>query len=321
MYYISMIIEVNSGSIVTQDEKLIKKINWLTLAARSDYPVLLIGETGVGKELFAEFIHSVSLRKNNSLIKITPAIFPENLLESELFGFEKGSFTGAIEQKKGMFELADKGTVFLDDIDDFPIHLQVKLLRVLEANTVSRIGTLKQIPVNFRLISSSKIDLQQCIEDKKFRRDLFYRLNIIPIFIPPLRERIQDIPILVKYFINRYKPENRINVSTKVIEVLQNYSWPGNIRELRNVIQRILIFVGSEITIDDLPQDIFKIREKNHLTDTIFNWENFNLKSYLLETEKDIINKALKCAKGNKTHASKLLGLNLSTFRDKLKNI
>lgn len=313
---------MNNNTIVTQNERMLKILENLERIATSDYSVLLIGESGVGKELFAEYLHRKSKRNQQPFVKIAPAILPSDLLESELFGFEKGAFTGSINEKKGLFEVANNGTIFLDDIDDFPVNLQVKLLRVLESREIKRIGAQNSIPLNIRLITSSKVDLNELVFQDKFRSDLFFRINVLPIKIPTLRERSDDIPLLVKHFFNAYVPERKIEISDEAIEILKNYSWPGNVRELRNIVQRIVLFTNGKITIENLPDEILT---KQHFKNIFMKCgsclisANMNFGQIMACTEFHLLEQALVYTKGNKTHAARMLGLSLSTYRDKLR--
>lgn len=312
----------NSNIIVTQNRRMMELLKNMERIATSDYSVLLIGESGVGKELFAEYLHRKSNRNHQPLIKVAPSAIPPDLFESELFGHEKGAFTGSIYEKKGLFEMANKGTIFLDDIDDFPVYLQVKLLRVLESREIRRIGAQNPIPLDFRLITSSKIDLTKLVFQEKFRLDLYYRICILPIEIPALRERSDDIPLLVKHFLNLYEPERNIVVSDEAIEVLKRYPWPGNVRELRNSIQRIVLFTNGNIILEDLPEEILK---NQPLKNIFINFDlcpinmNMNFEEVMGYIESHLLKQALIYSKGNKTHAARILGLSLSTFRDKIR--
>ena len=310
------------NTIVTQNVKMLEIIKNLEQIATSDYSVLLLGESGVGKELFAEYLHKKSKRKQLPFIKVALAALPSDLLESELFGSEKGSFTGSINERKGLFEAANNGTIFLDDIDDFPVNLQVKLLRVLESREIKRIGAQNSIPLDIRLITSSKIDLNDLVLQDKFRLDLFFRINVLPIKIPALRERCDDIPFLVKYFLNLFVPEKEIEVSDKVIEVFKSYWWPGNVRELRNIVQRIVLFTNGKITVDNLPDEMLS---KQHIENIFIKCglclknTNMNFEKIMTCAELHLLEQALAYSKGNKTLAARMLGLKLSTFRDKLR--
>jgi len=223
--------------------------------AATDATVLILGETGTGKELIARAVHNLSSRKDRSLVKVNCAALPANLIESELFGHEKGAFTGALTQKIGRFELADKGTIFLDEIGELPLDLQVKLLRVLQEGEFERLGNPKTLHVDVRVIAATNRDLEQAIVNGTFREDLYYRLNVVPIQIPPLRDRKDDIPLLVKHFIQKYSKKVGKHIETvpqKVMQILQEYHWPGNVRELENIIERAVILShGSRLVLGD----------------------------------------------------------------------
>src|SRR5512146_641947 len=216
--------------------------DFVPVIADSDSSVLVTGETGTGKEMVANLIHQSSSRRHKPFMPVSCAILSETLIESELFGHERGAFTGAIKDRPGRFELAQGGTIFLDDIDDVPMSMQVKLLRVLQNRTIERLGGTRQIPIDVRVITGSKRDLRQLVGEAKFRDDLFYRLNVIPINLPPLRERREDIPILVDHFIKRFfrqRSEEPRGVSEAVMQAFVRYNWPGNVRELENACERI----------------------------------------------------------------------------------
>lgn len=244
--------DIKTNSVNMENTKnLAKKI------AKSDYTVLITGESGTGKELFAQSIHNESDRRNQPFIAINCAAMPENLLESELFGYEEGAFTGALKGgKKGLFEQAHNGTVFLDEIGDMPMYLQIKLLRVLQENQVMRVGGQSIIDIDVRVIAATNRDLPKMIKEEKFRSDLYYRINVLPIHIPPLRERKDDINMMLKYFIER-----DISISEKVKSIINSYNWPGNIRELRNTAMYInTMSSGEEVSIDDLPYNLINIK-------------------------------------------------------------
>ena len=290
--------------------------------ARSDSSVLLIGETGVGKELFAEYIHRTSPREQRPFVKVGLSALPHELLESELFGHERGAFTSASSEKKGLFELAHTGSIFLDDIDDFPLGLQTKLLRVLESRELMRVGGSIPITVDVRLITATKVDLKDLVDRGLFRSDLYYRINVVPLTIPPLRDRPEDIPAMVEHFLRRYASGRTVTVSEDARRLLVRYSWPGNIRELRNVVQRMALFTDGTIGPSDLPPEI----HEDHPLETIlkactrcFHEENMTLEEVMACLEGNMLRQALEQSKGNKTQAAKSLGLSLSTLRDKLK--
>ncbi len=313
---------IQSISIVAQSEPMRSIIARADTISASPSSVLLIGETGVGKELFAEYIHHTSPRSLNPLVKVSLSALPLELLESELFGHEKGAYTSASTEKKGLFELADRGSIFLDDIDDFPIPMQAKLLRVLESNELKRVGGTASIPIDVRVISASKADLKELVSRGLFRADLYYRLNVVPIVIPPLRDRIEDIPLLIAHFLHRYAPGRTITIAEPAMQALLRYPWPGNVREIRNVLQRIALFSNGEIKLTDLPPEI---REENPIDVMIracnrcFTDEKMPFDSIVACLESNLIRRALQQTAGNRTRAAKILGMNLSTLRDKLK--
>ena len=215
---------------------------FLRIIGNSESTVLVTGESGTGKEVTATLIHQSSRRRHRPFVAVSCALFSETLIESELFGHERGAFTGAIKDRPGRFELAEGGTIFLDDIDDVPLSMQVKLLRVLQNRTVERLGGTRTIPVNVRVIAGTKRDLKQLVTEGKFREDLFYRLNVLPVSLPPLRERPEDIPVLMEHFLQRYfrrRGEDVPPVSDAVKQGFMRYSWPGNVRELENACERI----------------------------------------------------------------------------------
>ena len=280
--------------------KLVEKV------AGTRATVLLRGESGTGKELLAEAIHVRSDRKDHPLVKINCAAIPETLLESELFGHEKGAFTGAHRQKKGRFELAGKGTIFLDEIGDLTPSLQVKLLRVLQQGEFERVGGVTTLRSEARVVAATHRDLEQAISQGTFRKDLFYRLNVFPIWVPPLRDRKEGIPALVMHFIRKHgRPEDGID--SVALDVLTRYSWPGNVRELENAIERSLIMKnGNSISLSDLPADLVRpvaLSLDNVAIEIPEGGIQFE------ELERGVILRALEMAEGNKSKAAKLLGI------------
>jgi len=277
--------------------------------------VLIEGESGTGKELIANAIHKLSDRANQTLIKVHCAALNENLLESELFGHEKGAFTGALTMKKGRFELADGGTLFLDEIGEISPLIQVKLLRVLQEKEFERVGGTKTIKVDVRVITATNRDLWQEVQKKNFREDLYYRLKVVSIKIPPLRERKEDIPLLVNAFIKEFCRVNnkpRISISPKAMAILESYSWPGNVRELRNLVEGLVVLSrGNEITEKDLPPHI-----RNEIIEKDFIKINLGLP--LSEVEKIYILATLKLVKNNKSKAAKILNIGRKTLHRKL---
>jgi DNA-binding NtrC family response regulator len=237
------------GNIVTMESLVVGKsarmkavFEYLRVIGNSESTVLIIGESGTGKEVTATLIHQNSRRRHHPFVAVSCALFTETLIESELFGHERGSFTGAIKDRPGRFEMAEGGTIFLDDIDDVPLGMQVKLLRVLQNRTVERVGGIRTIPINVRVIAGTKRDLRQMVAEGKFREDLYYRLNVLPVALPPLRERPEDIPVLMNHFLRRFfrpKNEDVPPISDAVMQAFTRYNWPGNVRELENACERI----------------------------------------------------------------------------------
>ncbi len=311
-----------SISIITQSDKMEAIISRINTIAASDSSILLIGETGVGKELIADHIHRTSLRRDRPFVKIALSAMPHDLLESELFGHERGAFTTAVSEKKGLFELAQGGTLFLDDIDDVPQSIQPKLLRVLESREVMRVGGTSTMPIDVRLITASKVQLRELVDRNLFRADLYYRINVFPVEIPPLRERRDDIAPLIQYFLKRFAPEKQLSFSPQALRELINYSWPGNVRELRNIAQRIALFGVSVVQPEDLPPEIHNgkplemlVRECSRcLVD-----ESIPFTDVVTCLETNLLRQALKDTGGNRTQTAKMVGLSLSTLRDKLK--
>ncbi len=248
-------VEHNFGEIIGLSASLKKALGQVEQVASTDANVLILGETGTGKELIARAVHELSNRKQRPLVKVNCATLPANLIESELFGHERGAFTGALTRKVGRFELADKGTIFLDEIGDLPLELQVKLLRVLQEGEFERLGSHVTHSVDVRVIAATNRDIEKQVQEGTFREDLFFRLNVFPILVPPLRERKEDIPVLAKHFIEKYatKLGKQIDVvPVKVMNVLQGYEWPGNVRELENIIERAMVIsVENKLELGD----------------------------------------------------------------------
>jgi two-component system response regulator AtoC len=246
---------LNNKKIIGESPAVKRMTEQIEKAAQQDATVLISGASGTGKELVATHIHYLSKRKYENLVSINAGSIPQDLIESELFGFEKGSFTGAVGSKKGLFEIGNNGTIFLDEIDELSTSSQVKLLRVLQEGELDKIGRTEKVKVNVRIIAATNIDLEKAVEEKKFREDLYYRLNVVYIYTPTLRERIEDIPLLSEYFVKKYSELMSIDtpeIKNDALEALQSYEWPGNIRQLQNVIQRVLISCEEQIKKDDL---------------------------------------------------------------------
>jgi DNA-binding NtrC family response regulator len=273
--------------------------------------VLLAGESGVGKDMIARAIHQHSPRKDRPFVKINCTAIPENLMESELFGYEKGAFTGANISKPGKFEQANTGTVMLDEIGDVPASVQVKLLRILQEREFERLGSNKTQQTDVRVIAATNVDLRAALEQGTFREDLYYRLNVVPMNIPPLRERKEDIPYLVDYFVKKFGGE----ISEGALERLVSYHWPGNVRELENVIERsILLAKGPRVEADDIKIESGIGRARPAFSTDAFLPEGMTLDQY----EQSIIREALKRANGNKSQAARLLGLTRNALRYRL---
>uniref|UniRef100_A0A832DIQ8 Sigma-54-dependent Fis family transcriptional regulator n=1 Tax=Ignavibacterium album TaxID=591197 RepID=A0A832DIQ8_9BACT len=287
-------------------------------AAPTDVAVLIEGESGTGKEIIADTIQKHSLRNNKPYIKINCAAIPDTLLESELFGYEKGAFTDASARKIGRFELADGGTVFLDEINNMSLALQTKLLRFLQHKTFERVGGTETISVDVRIISATNKNIEEEVKHGNFREDLFYRLNVIHIKIPPLREHKEDIPLLVDHFIQKHSNKKSLTISDSALELLLNHQWQGNIRELENVIQRALIVSqGSVISKEDIAIPLeLSSQTKSTVSNSLA--ETLNLRSATIQLEKELILKALKITDGNKSKAAELLGINRRQLFTKL---
>jgi len=303
--------------ILTKNPKMQHIIELATTVAQSNANVLIEGESGVGKELIANLIHESSSRKDRPFIKINCSAFPETLLESELFGYVKGAFTGAYTDKKGRFEIANGGTIFLDEIGELSLPLQVKLLRVIQERCFERLGSSKTIDVDVRIMAATNRNLKEEVSQGRFRADLYYRLNVVNIHIPPLRERKEDIPLLVMHFLDKYKHYRQVKgVSSKVMNCFMQYSWPGNIRELENAIEHALVCGKKDyITLQDIPDEISGLSKKTDVITT-----TSIKKVYKRVTTEDCI-EAIKNCGGNKTEAARRLGIDKSTLFRKLKTI
>lgn len=309
--------QINYDDIIGSSYKMKQIYKLIGRAAPTDVTVLIEGESGTGKEIIADTIQRHSLRANKPYIKINCAAIPDTLLESELFGYEKGAFTDATNKKIGRFELANGGTIFLDEINNMSLALQTKLLRFLQHKTFERVGGNETISVDVRIISATNKNIEEEVKLGNFREDLFYRLNIMHIKIPPLREHKEDIPLLVEHFIQKHCHKKNLTISDSALELLMNHTWQGNIRELENVIQRALIVAqGSVISKEDIAiplNDEYKVS-----THKFSNEENFNLHEAIANLEKELIIKALNKTNGNKSKAAELLGINRRQLFTKL---
>ncbi len=334
--------------LIGKSDGILQVFDLVERAADSDSSVILTGESGTGKELIARALHHNSRRKSKSFVPVNCGAIPNELLETELFGHEKGAFTGAIQTRIGRMERANDGTVFLDEIGDMPLTLQIKLLRVLAESEIDRVGGNKPIPINVRVITATHCNLEQAIADGKFREDLFYRLNVIPIAIPPLRERQADIPLLIHHYLkhfNQQKGKSITGISDAAVEILCNYPWPGNIRELANFMERMVV-LSTDKTLGprDLPEKVmgnvpretweplmqsepletpaeFIRKSRNHAHYIGMPEEGINLKQMVEEFEKELIIEALEKTNGVKNQAATRLGLNRTTLVEKLKKM
>src|SRR6202522_807322 len=306
-------------NIVARSPKMQEVLATVERVAPTNSTVLLGGESGVGKDLIARAIHEKSRRAAGPFIKINSTAIPENLLESELFGYERGAFTGANASKPGKFELADKGTLFLDEIGDVPLAIQVKLLRVLQEREFERLGGTKTLKVDVRLIAATNRDLREALEQGTFREDLYYRLNVVPIDIAPLRQRKEDIPDLANLFISRFAGDSGKpieDITPEAMQVLVNYHWPGNVRELQNIIERACALAkGVVLKVEDIHLDVRPARAMNGA-------DNFLPEGMTLEQwEDEMIRESLRRAHGNKSQAARLLGLSRNALRYRLSKI
>ena len=296
--------------IIGEDDNFVKIVEYAKKIADSNSTILIMGESGTGKELFAQSIHNYSSRRNYPLIAINCGAIPEQLIESELFGYEDGAFTGAKKGgNPGKFELADGGTILLDEIGEMPLDMQVKLLRVLEEGFITRLGGKRTIPVDVRIIASTNKDLEKEVESGKFRKDLYYRLNVLPLYVPPLRDRKSDIRILTDYFMNKISKDlnkNTVHISEENLELMERYDWPGNIRELQNVIE---LMINTEI----FPTRYFTKREQYMSSDG--REENFDIES----VEKEHLIRVIRRCNGNITHSADMLGIRRNTLYNKIK--
>lgn len=309
------------GNIVGKSKRMQDVYELIKTVAPRDATVLIVGESGTGKELIANAIHYNSPRKDRSLIKCSCAALAETLLESELFGHERGAFTGAVKERKGRFELAAGGSIFLDDIDDVPLSVQTKLLRVLQEKEVERVGGAKTIKIDIRIICATKVDLLKLVKQGKFREDLYYRLNIVPINLPPLRERKEDIPLIVDNLLNKHcsKGEKKV-FCPEAMKLLINYDWPGNVRELENIVERVVTLTrNQEIRPEDMPDFLVASPEKmcdRHLIDIMGEAASFE--EMITDMERRLLILALEKAGGNKSEAARILKMKRETLRDKV---
>ena len=340
-------LDTDSFNIIGESPQIREVFDIVGRAAASQSTVMIYGESGTGKELIARALHLNSPRKSKPFIAVNCAAIPHDLLESELFGYEKGAFTGALNARVGRIELANQGTIFFDEIGDMPPALQVKLLRVLAEREIDRIGSVKSTPVDIRVITATHQNLEAAIEEGRFREDLYYRLNIIPLALPPLRDRKTDIPLLVSHFLNQFNGTGRSKtINEEAMNILGNYSWPGNIRELANFVERMVVLsIDSTITPRDLPDKVLgeapkkkwtplekdseptgnptqilqqSLRQSFHVG---IPDEGINLKKLVEGFEKELLIEALEKTGWVKNKAAILLSLNRTTLVEKLKKL
>jgi two-component system response regulator AtoC len=313
--------EYSFENIISKNKMMQRIFEVIKKVAQYKSTILITGESGTGKELVARALHYNSDRAQNPFVAVNCGAIPENLLESELFGHAKGAFTDAIRTKKGLFEEADSGTLFLDEIGELPAQLQVKLLRVLQDGEIRRIGESKSIQIDVRVVAATVKDLAKEVNEGRFRDDLFYRLNVLPIHIPPLRERKEDIPLLIAHFVKKYSQgmnKNVIGIESKALEALMNYKWYGNVRELENTIERAIVLADREnIEPENLPLEIQDFREQVQLEPLAE--QEYSIKKASRFMEMDLIKKALLKTRGNHTHAAKLLEISHRALLYKIK--
>jgi len=318
--------------VVGRSARMRAVFEFLRVIGNSDSTVLITGESGTGKEVTANLVHQHSRRRHRPFVAVSCALFSETLIESELFGHERGAFTGAIKDRPGRFELAEGGTIFLDDIDDVPLSMQVKLLRVLQNRTIERLGGIRAVPVNVRVVAGTKRDLKRLVAEGKFREDLYYRLNVLPVTLPPLRERPEDIPVLMEHFLQRYfrsRNEAVPAISDAVTQAFMRYSWPGNVRELENACERIAqtcscgtVRVGcisASILFRAAAQPAAApIAPSTSGSIGLAETKPISLDDRLKEVEANLIGWALKVSGGNKSRAAELLQIKRSTLGDRI---
>ncbi|OGV96838.1 MAG: hypothetical protein A3I04_07235 [Nitrospinae bacterium RIFCSPLOWO2_02_FULL_39_110] len=326
-------IKYDAGEIIGKSQKMKEVFKMIGRAASSDATVFITGESGTGKELVARALYMSSKRSKGPFVAVNCAAIPKELIESELFGYEKGAFTGAAELREGKFELADGGTLFLDEIGDMDISLQAKLLRVIQEREFYRIGGRIPIKVDVRIITATNQDIDNAIREKRFREDLYHRLNVITIFLPPLRERREDIPILAKYFLKRFSNElnsNVKNITDDAIDILKSHEWKGNVRELENIIKRAVVISSSDSIISEhLPFNAdlkLKAAAKSNtdfilakVQDTIGKGNLYN--EIIREVEKELLGVILKKTEWNQLKAAEILGINRNTLSRKIKEL
>jgi transcriptional regulator with GAF, ATPase, and Fis domain len=292
---------------------------------KTDSAVLISGESGTGKELVARALHYNGTRREKPFVAVNCSAIPETLLESELFGHVRGAFTGAVKDKAGKFEAANHGTIFLDEIGTLPLHLQAKLLRVLQEHEVEKVGSNKTVKLHVRVISATNADLENMVKRGEFREDLYYRLNVIPLHLPPLRERQQDIMFLTAFFLEKQcRLMGRVpcTISKQALQALEQYSWPGNVRELENLIERMIVLTDAAvITLDDVPDKIISEKSSGEVLCNKMPPQGLDLVATISHIEHSLISQALESAGGVKAKAAALLGINRTTLVEKIKRL
>lgn len=296
---------IGNSSAMLEIRRMIK------LCARTEVTVLLTGETGTGKDLVAKTIHDISHRQDKPFVKVNCAVFPRGLIENELYGHEAGSYTGADKSKKGKFDAAQGGTLYLDDVDDIPLEQQIKLLRVIEEKMFERVGAVSPVVADVRVIAATKKNLLLEVEKGAFRSDLYYRLNVLRINLPPLRDNLDDLPVLVDYLLRRIMKERSYYLDDEAMEFLRSHDWPGNVRELAHALERAYMIGNGTITSDLLARDMVGLAGHR-------SGDSHGFKFTVEQAERKLLQEALRKAQGNKSAAARSLGMKLSTFRDKL---
>jgi DNA-binding NtrC family response regulator len=311
------------GGILGRSRPMQSLFQLLETVARTSSTLLVTGETGTGKEVVARAIHHNSSRRANRFVALNCSAIPETLLEAELFGHVRGAFTGATGTREGRFEQAHKGTMFLDEVGTMSSTLQVKLLRALQEREFERVGDNQTIKVDVRVIAATNSDLARLVATGAFREDLFYRLNVIPIHLPPLRERRDDIPLLVKHFLGRFSQDDTPHMSQSAMRALMAYHWPGNVRQLENAVERAVALCAGrqEITVADLPSEVQSVPQSDALSFVDFPDDGLDLPRYLASVERDLIHRALDRTQGNRNKAADLLRIKRTTLVEKLKRI
>jgi len=310
------------GEIIGRSSRMRQVFDLIIQAAPSRTTILIDGESGTGKELVARSLHQNSSRADRAFITVNSGNLPPDLLESNLFGHVKGAFTGAVYPKKGLFELADKGTIFFDEIGNIPVETQAKLLRVIQEREFMRLGGVETIKVDVRIIAATNVDLHRMMEDGKFREDLYYRLHVITVQLPPLRERRDDIPLLVQHFLEKYGPENQkahLDLTPAALDLLMEYDWPGNVRELENVIERaVVLSTGARVDVDLIPDHVRGSR-RFQMPQFIVPPEGISFRDVITDFEKRLIESTLEAAGGVQKRAAELLHIKPTTLNEMLK--